>query len=181
MRWGVLTAGALCAVSAVCAVTTATAQSPQPLPPLPGFVGPYEISRIVRAAGFDPLAPPRREGATYVVRAVDFRGTLMRIVVDGRRAPSAPSIASCRPRCVGPMAMPPPPYGGPPSYAEPLPEFAPPRRGPGAIEQSAAPYPPPPAPFDGRCSRAAHPGGCRHLNAATAPASGRACIAQGRR
>ena len=35
-------------------------------------------------AGFDPLAPPLREGSTYVVRATDFRGILMRVVVDAR-------------------------------------------------------------------------------------------------
>jgi hypothetical protein len=45
---------------------------------------PYEIARTVRRAGFDPLAPPLREGAIYVVRAADFRGILMRIVVDAR-------------------------------------------------------------------------------------------------
>jgi hypothetical protein len=40
--------------------------------------------RNLRAAGFDPLAPPLREGTTYVVRATDFRGILMRVVVDAR-------------------------------------------------------------------------------------------------
>ena len=50
----------------------------------PGFVSPYEIMRTVRAAGFDPLAPPLREGADYVLRATDFRGILMRVVVDAR-------------------------------------------------------------------------------------------------
>lgn len=57
--------------------------SPQSLP-LRGFVPPYEILRTVRAAGFDPLAPPLREGTTYVVRAIDFRGVAMRVVVDAR-------------------------------------------------------------------------------------------------
>jgi len=52
--------------------------------PAPGFVPPYEIMRTVRAAGFDPLAPPLREGTTYVLRATDFRGILMRVVVDAR-------------------------------------------------------------------------------------------------
>jgi hypothetical protein len=55
-----------------------------PPPPGPGFVPPYEIMRTVRAAGFDPLAPPLREGTTYVLRANDFRGILMRVVVDAR-------------------------------------------------------------------------------------------------
>jgi hypothetical protein len=50
--------------------------------PVTGFVPPYEIVRTVRAAGFDPLAPPLREGTTYVLRAMDFRGILMRVVVD---------------------------------------------------------------------------------------------------
>lgn len=44
----------------------------------------YEIARTVRRAGFDPLAPPLREGSIYVVRATDFRGILMRVVVDAR-------------------------------------------------------------------------------------------------
>ena len=52
--------------------------------PVTGFVPPYEIVRTVHAAGFDPLAPPRREGTTYVLRATDFRGILMRVVVDAR-------------------------------------------------------------------------------------------------
>jgi len=45
---------------------------------------PYEIARKVRRAGFDPLPPPLREGSIYVVRATDFRGILMRVVVDAR-------------------------------------------------------------------------------------------------
>jgi hypothetical protein len=145
VKWGVLTAGALGAIIALSVVTAATAQSPPTLPPLPGFVGPYEISRIVRSAGFDPLAPPLREGATYVVRAVDFRGTLMRVVVDGRsgaiRAVNRIVAAS---EVYGPMETPPPPYGPPPSYAEPPPELVPPGLVP--FEQSAGPGLPPPAP-----------------------------------
>src|SRR5580693_1351062 len=53
-------------------------------PPAPGFVPPYEIMRTVRKAGFSPLAPPLREGTTYVLRANDYRGILMRVVVDAR-------------------------------------------------------------------------------------------------
>ncbi len=55
---------------------------PGPLAPPPGFVPPYEIMRTVRSAGFDPVAPPLREGTSYVLRATDFRGILMRVVVD---------------------------------------------------------------------------------------------------
>jgi len=54
-------------------------------------VPPYEILRTLRAAGFQPLAPPLREGTTYVVRALDFRG----VPVPGRgRCPFR-----CHPRC----------------------------------------------------------------------------------
>ncbi len=61
------------------------AQSPPPASqPFPGFVSPYEVMRMVHASGFDPLAPPLREGTAYVLRATDFRGILMRVVVDGR-------------------------------------------------------------------------------------------------
>jgi hypothetical protein len=60
------------------------AQSPPVSQPFPGFVSPYEVMRMVHASGFDPLAPPLREGTTYVLRATDFRGILMRVVVDGR-------------------------------------------------------------------------------------------------
>jgi len=72
------------------ALLTGTGQAQVPatsssaLPLTPGFMPPYEIARTVRRAGFDPLAPPRREGPIYVVRATDFRGILMRVVVDAR-------------------------------------------------------------------------------------------------
>jgi len=60
------------------------APPPQQLPPGPGFVSAYEITRTLRAAGFDPLAPPLREGTIYVARATDYRGILMRVVLDAR-------------------------------------------------------------------------------------------------
>jgi hypothetical protein len=62
-----------------------TAQVPAPPPvaqPVTGFVSSYEITRIARSAGFDPLAPPLREGTIYVLRATDYRGILMRVVID---------------------------------------------------------------------------------------------------
>ena len=52
--------------------------------PVTGFVSTYEIMRTVRSAGFDPLVPPLREGTIYVLRATDFRGILMRVVLDAR-------------------------------------------------------------------------------------------------
>ena len=60
------------------------APPPSPPPPAPGFVSAYEILRTLRSAGFDPLAPPLREGTVYVARATDYRGILMRVVLDAR-------------------------------------------------------------------------------------------------
>ena len=74
---------AFCLLSAVSGFAQSP-PSPVSSPPLRGFVPPYEILRTVRAAGFEPLAPPLREGSTYVVRAIDFRGVAMRVVVDAR-------------------------------------------------------------------------------------------------
>jgi len=75
------------------AIAPAEAQTPPPpaslaqaTQPVTGFVSSYEIMRTVRASGFNPLAPPLREGTDYVLRATDYRGILMRIVVDARTA-----------------------------------------------------------------------------------------------
>lgn len=88
------------------------AQQPKPVT---GFVTSYEILRTVRAAGFDPLVPPLREGTTYVLRATDFRGILMRVVLDARTGVirDVTRIVSATP---GPYGMMTPPYG-PPAYA----------------------------------------------------------------
>jgi hypothetical protein len=90
VRVGVLAASALCLAfltgsgqAQVPAVSPITSTSAAPLHSL-GFMPPYEIARKVRRAGFDPLSPPLREGSIYVVRATDFRGILMRIVIDAR-------------------------------------------------------------------------------------------------
>jgi hypothetical protein len=92
--------------------------------PVTGFVPPYEIVRTVRAAGFDPLAPPLREGTTYVLRATDFRGILMRVVVDARTGAirDANRIVP-GPGLYGPGGYPPGGYG--------LGGYAPPGYGPG--------------------------------------------------
>jgi hypothetical protein len=146
VKFAVVRAAALAAVFVFLAAARGAAQAPQAFPPLPGFVPPYEITRIVRSAGFDPLAPPLRQGATYVVRATDFRGILMRVVVDGRsgaiRAVNRIVAAS---EAYGPAETLPPPYGAPPSYVETAPpEFAPPRIVP--IERSVTPDLPSAAP-----------------------------------
>ena len=72
-------------VACLLAATPGRAQVPAPPPappPVTGFVSSYEITRIARSAGFDPLAPPLREGTIYVLRATDYRGILMRVVID---------------------------------------------------------------------------------------------------
>ena len=71
-------------VSAPAAAAPAPAAAPPVVQPVTGFVSSYEITRIARLAGFDPLAPPLREGTIYVLRATDYRGILMRVVIDAR-------------------------------------------------------------------------------------------------
>lgn len=87
-----------------------------------GFVSPYEIVHTLRTAGFDPLAPPLREGTTYVVRATDYRGILMRVVVDARTGAirDANRIVP-GPGRFGQLYDAPPPYD-PTGYAPTLPE-----------------------------------------------------------
>jgi len=117
-------------------------------PPPPGFVPPYEITRTVRAAGFEPLAPPLREGTTYVLRANDFRGILMRVVVDARSGAIrdvnriVPGPGMYDPGAYGQVGMM-PPYGSPPDERPPPygtpPEFDAPEMTPS--EQSVLPPP----------------------------------------
>jgi hypothetical protein len=118
------------AVSALAQSPPSTSPSAPQSAPLRGFVPPYEILRTVRAAGFDPLAPPLREGTSYVVRAIDFRGVAMRVVVDARSGAirDANRIVS-GPGLYGPYApgpYPPARYGrfAPPRYPGPADEIA---------------------------------------------------------
>jgi hypothetical protein len=122
-----LKATALSAVS-ICFVLAGAAcghaQVPAAPPPatqpksITGFVPTYEIMRTVRAAGLQPLEPPLREGRTYVLRATDFRGILMHVVLDARTG----AIRDVT-RIVGPYGMMPPPDApepyGPSPYAQP--------------------------------------------------------------
>jgi hypothetical protein len=118
----------LAASLALCAAARLHAQaSPPPAPPgaptapatrpVTGFVPSYEIMKTVLAAGFHPLAPPLREGTTYVLRATDFRGILMRVVVDARTG----AIRDVNrivpgPGSYGQIGPEPPPYGMAPPY-----------------------------------------------------------------
>jgi hypothetical protein len=161
LRAGVFRTAAFVLTFLLLAATSGHAQSPTaspPIPPapLPGYVPPYEITKIVRASGFDPLAPPRREGTTYVLRATDFRGILFRIVVDARsgaiRAANriVPGNGPYGPVGVmgaGPYGEP-PPYGGPPPYGMIPPPYGPPMGGPEMGPEEAELGPPmgPPGP-----------------------------------
>jgi hypothetical protein len=156
VRAGVFRTAALSLCLVISAVSVGYTQSPPPAAPppsggaapLPGFVPPYEIAKIVRAAGYDPLTRPRREGTTYVVRATNYRGILMRIVVDARSG----AIRAVNRIVPGPAPyglvgmMEPRPYGGPydPPIG-PLPGPPPPyAAGPyGPLPGPPPPYPPP--------------------------------------
>jgi hypothetical protein len=105
--------------------------------PVTGFVSSYAILRTARAAGFEPLAPPLRDGTIYVLRATDFRGILMRVVLDARTG-AIRDVTRIVPADSDPYEMP-PPYGAPP-YAPPL--YAPPPYQPPPYE--LPPYAPPP-------------------------------------
>jgi hypothetical protein len=185
VRAGAFGTAALSLFVLLWAASAGLAQSPPPSaplaaapPPLPGFVPPYEITRIVRSAGFNPLAPPRREGTTYVLRATDFRGILMRVVVDARSGAirAVNRIVPGGPPPYGPVGMvgpygEPPPYAVPPSYGPPsygapppygmLPSYGPPEiGGPDMIPAEAELGPPmSPGPPPGARSGFYPPGG----------------------
>ena len=133
---------AVVAVAAAPALAQAPPIPPSPRafpPPGPGVVPPYRIMRTVRAAGFDPLTPPIREGSVYVLRANDFRGVLMRVVVDARTG----AIRDANRILSGPG-----PYGPPPGRLGMIP--AAPPAPPADVPQSSArvPHPDvPPPPF----------------------------------
>ena len=134
------------------------AQSPPAPPPLPGFMPPYEVTKMVRSAGFEPLAPPLREGTTYVLRATDFRGILMRVVVDARSgAIRAVNRIVPGPGPYGPVGMAAAPYGMPPPYGVP-----PDADGPGLSPEEAALGPPhAPASYGGFACQPARARRCR--------------------
>lgn len=121
VRLGVLRAAALPVALAASAVlmlvagavaqapSRPTASPPQPKP-VTGFVPTFEIMRTARAAGFDPQAPPLREGSTYVLRATDYRGILMRVVLDARTG-AIRDVTRIVPAASGSLGVVLPPYG----------------------------------------------------------------------
>ena len=157
MRLGVIGISVLAAL--LSAAGPGRAQAPPPAPPSPpGFVSSYEIVHTLRAAGFDPLAPPLREGTIYVARATDYRGILMRVVLDARTGAirDANRIVPGPGNYGGPYYGPygeaddpyGPPYGrslsGPPDLYGPWPYGA-------DVDEGPPPPPydrPPPSPYD---------------------------------
>lgn len=86
------------------------------------LVPPHEVLTMLRSTSFEPLGRPVRQGANYIVRAVDRRGEEVRLVVDaysGRVRSVAPTGHG--PRYAAPVArspydgpgLLPPPYYGP--------------------------------------------------------------------
>jgi hypothetical protein len=143
VRTGRVGAAVLSLSSLLFAASAAQAQTSSA--PLPGFLSPYEASRIVRTAGFDPVTPPLREGPTYVLRAIDFRGVLMRVVVDARSgALRAVNRIVANPETYGPVGMLTMPEAGPVPYGPP--EFASRETTPG--DELATPPTPPVAAVD---------------------------------
>ena len=114
----VVVAGVQAQTPSSAAPNAPSVQAPPQPKPVTGFVSSYEILRTARAAGFDPLAPPLRDGTTYVLRATDYRGILMRVVFDARTGAIRdanriiPADSDYR------YGMTPPPYG-PSPYAAP--------------------------------------------------------------
>jgi hypothetical protein len=118
------------------------AQSPptDPAPtapaPSPGLVQPFEINKIARDAGFSPLGLPRHEGTMYVLRAIDSRDILMRVVIDARSGAirAVNRIVPARPDGVARVMPPPgpPPYKAPPNALPGPPSVSPPRNAPPA-------------------------------------------------
>jgi hypothetical protein len=152
VRFGVTGISAIAAILSAIGIGRAQAPPPGPPPllPAPGFVSTYEIVHTLRAAGFDPLAPPLREGTIYVARATDYRGILMRVVLDARTGairdanrivPGPGNYAGL----YGTYGEADEPYGGPlygpDAYGPPDPY------GPGPYGRDA--YGPVPTPYDG--------------------------------
>jgi hypothetical protein len=69
----------LACTAALALAGAAVAQSPGPAY---GAMPPFRIAAIVRAAGFDPLFRPMRQGDTYVLRALDRNEAEYRLVID---------------------------------------------------------------------------------------------------
>jgi len=97
----------LACAAALALAGAASAQSPGPAY---GALPPFRIAAIVRAAGFDPLFRPMRQGDTYVLRALDRNEAEYRLVID---AYTGRTISIRATGAAGPYAR---PYRGGPGY-----------------------------------------------------------------
>jgi hypothetical protein len=57
----------------------------RPTMPIAGMPG-NEVVGMVREMGLDPIGPPTRSGNFYILRAADYYGRPMQVIVDARRA-----------------------------------------------------------------------------------------------
>jgi hypothetical protein len=142
----------LACTAALALASAASAQSPDPAPgpayPRNGALPPFRIAAMVRAAGFEPLFRPARQGDTYVLRALDRNEVEYRLIIDAYTGRNISIRATSEP---GPYARvyrggPAPMYGrvfGPdddryaPRYGAPPPQVRPPQTA------RATPAPPP--------------------------------------
>jgi len=95
---------------------------------------PWQIMRVVRAAGFSPLSAPVRRGPNYVITAVGRNGGYVRVVINAYEG----EIVGVQPVMAARPYGAPPPYdprmGGavpPRSYDEPPSPYGPSSRAPG--------------------------------------------------
>ena len=68
---------------AFCLGLAATCLAAMPVPAsAQALLPPYEITTSVRSMGLEPISSPVRRGARYVLRAIDGRGTEVRVAAD---------------------------------------------------------------------------------------------------
>jgi hypothetical protein len=82
---GLKKAGALACIAIGLASSAGLAEPLRLAQAIPaGTLPPRQIVLVARSAGLLPTSEPALAGATYVVRAVDLRGTPMRVIIDAR-------------------------------------------------------------------------------------------------
>jgi hypothetical protein len=125
----------------VCTAALALAGAASAQAPAPGYgaLPPFRIAALVRAAGFDPLFRPMRQGDTYVLRALDRNEVEYRLVIDAYTGRTISIRATGEPGSYARVYRGGPAYGPAPMYGR---VFGPDddRYGP----HYGAPRPPPP-------------------------------------
>lgn len=77
----------------------------------------YQIATVVRSMGLEPVGTPVRAGTTFIQRAVDLAGTVLRVTIDV----GSGAVLAVHPVVVSPYGAPPrygmtPTYGAAPVY-----------------------------------------------------------------